>query len=1489
MRKQANNTFTKGLFKDFHPLTVGNDVMTDALNATIVTMNGNEGILQNDMGNGRVESAFLPAGYVPVGMKEYGGIIYVASYNPVTNKGQIGSFPSPERNIDQSEEGGPENPLQLLDQAYIRLYKYSKFNGNTPLQCQKGIAGLVNKTDIFGKDRYMRAGDKFGFYFHDYNEQNQLYNDGRNKRPILSNYYQYDYKNDKPYSGDQQDNEIKNNPSGIQNRLALWDEKNQVYRNNIITLSTQILDVNNNLRDITEQLKRFNEDNEKIDTKDIRSKIDIFNSGYFINESENKDWDPVNVERNKKALNTYNNKLYGKMFLVGKANTLEYIENGTTYTSHSSENGKYIEIVFNVNYFYNCPEDYLYEPILYYFVEPVGEKHVYIDENCQTKHENIGSSDPTVDENPSVTIYGPKDGQDNQEYFKYNLINEVRTVDYGKTGYSDAKVIETYDPITNLYKRTYQIRCETTFTEGYLHYVIVPRMKNIPGYEGNETNFGNKSIGTGPSKITIEQLTHLAIEGTIDFSKIGTGFNNMLYWNYRYLETIDGAPYMQLRWGLDDYLLTSDEISDLKMEFFSLNEFGDLNGIEGTFNPSINSDQDHLLKVWQNVIADPIDSPNRGPRAQTTIDPKPQYTINISDKYSYTGPFMEYLYLNETELKKRHIYIVRLSRIKNGQYEFLAYRILITTSIYNDLFSGKEAEDDYCADSALPKIKQRNEIKFDLSIIESNQSKLQLEKQLNEVYKKGVDGKWQIDNNEIFKEFILKYDPFTNTDLNPTINPEEKLLVEYYKSVMNSTIEIKIHIPEKYPFSIDENEFGYDQIKLNKVIENEYDKYPENTKLPVFDIDDPPVKKSEYKIDGNVYDPDGVTITHHNFTLEAIDYFPSVMTYKYSDRITKITPKYIYRNLIEYIMQQINNTGYFPIVGVDDMEGPRQYCWVDLGYFQLDANSKVNLVQVYAPGEKQQNADMELFNQVCDNKAYKKYRLFDSTNVNKFLNSRPNDSNFKQVFLFASPLIFQMNKGAMDNIGLHYKSNEDDLNDNLYNKFEHVQLNISKQLAGDDQLSYLNVTRGYGACNIFLREKFEGYLNETMEINNDDSPTDKQDKKEYPNYSYWSWAYIVWRGYGDTFFILNKMLYRNTGKLADGRNRGPTTALWTDEKLPNTGTKIGNGNLEDLIKEIFYKLHYVYFRQDNIPGLNTSDRISLEVYPYYPISYNDDYIAKLCTEITVPNITIGNDAFYYYLLNSDGDLVQTKSRFGDIGDSNFKPKTLINNTVKVHGNAEKLFGDTYKYNLDEDFLTFVPQNSNIKSNTKQFRFKIPKVKYVDTLGPNIEGLIRHKVEDDYRIYIRDVDGYSLSNAFYNVADGDIVDNDRTMDDEVYDFVNHFTVKNNEMVIRQSYAEANDSNKVYMGCASRSRRMILEIGGCQYIELPDWRTISSQKNYYTLFGNRTAYYGSGSGGGARTNPEIPWSGEGGKSAYGQIGGGGSRTGGRITWEQSVTDN
>lgn len=104
MKKQiATNTFSEGMTLDLNPLVTPSNVITNCLNGTLVTMNGNELMLQNDMGNGRVETATLPEGYVPIGTCSHGGFIYIVSYNPLKDLAQIGSFPSPERNIDTTE------------------------------------------------------------------------------------------------------------------------------------------------------------------------------------------------------------------------------------------------------------------------------------------------------------------------------------------------------------------------------------------------------------------------------------------------------------------------------------------------------------------------------------------------------------------------------------------------------------------------------------------------------------------------------------------------------------------------------------------------------------------------------------------------------------------------------------------------------------------------------------------------------------------------------------------------------------------------------------------------------------------------------------------------------------------------------------------------------------------------------------------------------------------------------------------------------------------------------------------------------------------------------------------------------------------------------------------------------------------------------------------------------------------------------------------
>lgn len=200
IKKQADNGFGGGLVMDTHPINADNNTLSNCLNGTLVTYNGNEKMLQNDFGNGRVETAFLPSGYVPIGLKEHGGIIYVASYNPLTNRGQIGSFPSPERNISSSEKGDSDIIISPKD-----TFGFDITNG----------VDTLYKKYIVLNDNTLRPGDKFAIGF---NSTNANYSE-------LAKYIT-DFNN----SGQQ-----------------------------LLTLGISVRDNNGNLQDITESLIRFNE------------------------------------------------------------------------------------------------------------------------------------------------------------------------------------------------------------------------------------------------------------------------------------------------------------------------------------------------------------------------------------------------------------------------------------------------------------------------------------------------------------------------------------------------------------------------------------------------------------------------------------------------------------------------------------------------------------------------------------------------------------------------------------------------------------------------------------------------------------------------------------------------------------------------------------------------------------------------------------------------------------------------------------------------------------------------------------------------------------------------------------------------------------------------------------------------------------------------------------------------------------------------------
>lgn len=147
MKQQESNQFDKGMNLDLNVINTDNHTLTSALNATMITRNGNEMVLQNDMGNAKVELAYLPSGYVPVGMKEFGGIVYVASYNPLKGTSQIGSFPSPETVINSDETKEPE----------IKINPETIFNSKETVN--KVIDKIYVKNVLINQE--LKSGDKF--------------------------------------------------------------------------------------------------------------------------------------------------------------------------------------------------------------------------------------------------------------------------------------------------------------------------------------------------------------------------------------------------------------------------------------------------------------------------------------------------------------------------------------------------------------------------------------------------------------------------------------------------------------------------------------------------------------------------------------------------------------------------------------------------------------------------------------------------------------------------------------------------------------------------------------------------------------------------------------------------------------------------------------------------------------------------------------------------------------------------------------------------------------------------------------------------------------------------------------------------------------------------------------------------------------------------------------------------------------------------------
>ena len=622
---QAQNTFNEGMVLDNHPLMTPNTVLTDALNATLVTMNGNEMVLQNDMGNAKVENAKLPPGYIPIGMKEYGGIIYIACYNPLTNKGQIGCFPSPQRQKTATQISEITPTFKFPDVTYIKEEKGEKWYK---------INSLLTKCEIFPKGTIIRSGDKFSVGL-----------------PIASMFG----TNNIDSTGEHYISNYNNVEGGL-----VKTPMNRMY-----TFGVATLDNNGQLRDITNQLKRY-KGGQQVQFLNTDSDLYKFNCGYWQNEMSTKDKDGLvsselmDQTSIQSKLNTYNSKLFGRLFLYAKYNAIDNVDisvvgykkseitndiKNPIYSNPKQDNNNIISIdspivlFIYANYKYNCPDGSGFlngvEVNGKKLVEPYEGYKYYFDKPTQNGYNdniirgllltlNIGGSTTQKLLEFSIPNY------QNQEYYKYKCY----TIGYG---------YPIYDPITNLYSfsQLFTVPIELSSNQT-IEWSAIPIMRF----------FDNRKLINGGL------LPDKGVNGSLDTGNINSGVMKLNTWNY-YIS----GDRINLRWGYESYPRDNDVISDITFRFYDIatNEI-----------------------VYNNGTVD-IDSST------------PRWTYITKNRLSYNGTFSENFDINNFISDKASVNIFAPNKLFYVRISYTYntvtredYRWMLITGLYNPSYWGTE-------------------------------------------------------------------------------------------------------------------------------------------------------------------------------------------------------------------------------------------------------------------------------------------------------------------------------------------------------------------------------------------------------------------------------------------------------------------------------------------------------------------------------------------------------------------------------------------------------------------------------------------------------------------------------------------------------------------------------------------------------------------------------------------------------------------------------
>lgn len=317
MKKDSTvNTFQDGLIMDLNPLLTPNSALTNCLNGTIVTFNGNENVLQNDMGNGRVETAYLPQGYVPLGTAELGGIIYIVSYNPLINKCQIGCFPSPERNITSDE-------IKQGSNCSVNNLNFRDKNND--------ITTTEYKVELLPNNMKLNPGDQYSIY--------------STNKGITNNFHTLSF--------------IGNTKHNMNNTDS------QIYKNveiHVISISDD-----GKITYLDDSLKWFENTfiEETYKPGESEPNEEKYNADYYIREVDGANDETINTDIGNyrslvsSAYNIFNSKTSGKLALLFKLNVIDTFS--ATWECHNirdkeitdgSEKSttREVKIDFNINY-----------------------------------------------------------------------------------------------------------------------------------------------------------------------------------------------------------------------------------------------------------------------------------------------------------------------------------------------------------------------------------------------------------------------------------------------------------------------------------------------------------------------------------------------------------------------------------------------------------------------------------------------------------------------------------------------------------------------------------------------------------------------------------------------------------------------------------------------------------------------------------------------------------------------------------------------------------------------------------------------------------------------------------------------------------------------------------------------------------------------------------------------------------------------------------